>query len=77
MAVSMPPSGFDDLSVDEQVSYVEALWVRIARQPVPTRDEQKRELDARWARHEADPDTARPWAEVRAELEAKYGLQDR
>ena len=35
-------------------------------------DEQRKLLADRWERHQANPDEARPWSEVRAELEAKY-----
>ncbi len=28
-----PPPGFDDLPVDEQIDYVQALWDRIAATP--------------------------------------------
>jgi len=34
-------------------------------------DEQKAELDRRWAEHLADPDSAIPWEEVERELKAK------
>ena len=28
--VPIPPPGFDDLSVDEQIDFVQSLWDRIA-----------------------------------------------
>ncbi|OFW47462.1 MAG: hypothetical protein A3J29_17135 [Acidobacteria bacterium RIFCSPLOWO2_12_FULL_67_14b] len=31
-------------------------------------DEQRAELDRRWAQHVADPSSAVPWADVRAKL---------
>ena len=31
--VPLPPPGFDDLSVDEQIEYVQSLWNRIAASP--------------------------------------------
>ncbi|MFN2446618.1 MAG: addiction module protein [Vicinamibacterales bacterium] len=31
-------------------------------------DEQRAELDRRWAEHVANPDSAIPWADVRAKL---------
>jgi hypothetical protein len=30
MAVPLPPPGFDDLSVDEKLDYLQSLWERIA-----------------------------------------------
>ena len=32
--VSFPPPGFDDLSVDEKIDYLQSLWDRIAATPV-------------------------------------------
>jgi hypothetical protein len=32
-AVPIPPPGFDNLSVDEQVEYVQSLWERISARP--------------------------------------------
>jgi len=72
--LSVPP-GFDDLPVDEQIDYVQALWDRIlvrdgqgVESPEWHREEVRRALE----QHEANPETARPWPEVRAELEAKF-----
>ena len=31
--VPLPPPGFDELSVDEQIEYVQSLWERIAATP--------------------------------------------
>ena len=35
--IPFPPPGFDDLSVDEQIDFVQSLWDRIAttRDPRP------------------------------------------
>jgi hypothetical protein len=37
--VSNPPAGFDELTVEEKLDYVESLWDRIAagRKPLPYR----------------------------------------
>lgn len=65
-----PPPGFDDLSVQDQISYVEFLWERISsdvgRVPVPKWHH--RVIEERLAEFETDPDAGRPWEEVRAEF---------
>jgi putative addiction module component (TIGR02574 family) len=32
-------------------------------------DEQRAELDRRWSEHQADPESAVPWSELRAKLQ--------
>lgn len=56
------------LSVEDQLELVEALWDSIAERnavPGPT-DAQKAELDRRLAEHEANPEDVVPWSEVKA-----------
>jgi putative addiction module component (TIGR02574 family) len=38
--LEIPPAGFNDLSVDEQIEYVQDLWDRIAARPedIPVAD---------------------------------------
>jgi putative addiction module component (TIGR02574 family) len=71
--LTVAPPGFDDLSPDEQVEYVQALWNRIAASPdrVPVPEWHKKLLDERLADADANPDDSVPWDEVREELEAK------
>lgn len=71
----LPPPGFDELSMDEQVEYVQSLWDRIAaneeRVPVP---EWHRELiRERLAELEADPDASREWRAARTHLARQLG----
>lgn len=70
----LPPVGFDDLPVEDQIEYVHALWDRIAAsaERVQVPDWQRQLLDERLAAHDADPDPGTPWEQVRAELQAKY-----
>jgi putative addiction module component (TIGR02574 family) len=70
--LTVPPPGFDDLPVAEQIDYVQALWTRIARdqQAVPSPDWHLELVRERLAAHRKDPDRARPWSEVRADLQA-------
>jgi putative addiction module component (TIGR02574 family) len=71
----IPPPGFDRLSVDEQIDYVQALWDRIAASPdrVPVPDWHRQLIDERLAEHETNPDDVVSWDEVRSAIEAKHG----
>ncbi len=63
------------LSVEEQLELVEALWDGIAKRsavPAPA-DTQKAELDRRLAQHEASPEDVVPWSEVKASALANIG----
>lgn len=73
----IPPPGFDDLSVDEQLDYVHSLWDRIVAHPetVPVPDWHRRVLEERVAAHRADPGAVVPWEEVKDDLLHK--LDDR
>lgn len=69
-ALPLPPPGFDELNIDEQIEYVQALWDRIAAKEdrVPIPDWHREILDERLADLQANPNASRPWEEVRAEL---------
>ena len=71
--LTVPPPGFDDLPVEDQIDYVQALWDRIAATPdrVPVPDSHKAILDERLADLDAHPEDAVPWEQVRDELRAK------
>ena len=66
----LPPPGFDDLSIDEKLDYVQSLWDRISAHPdeIPVPDWHRRVIDDRLAAHRADPTAAVPWEEVREDL---------
>jgi putative addiction module component (TIGR02574 family) len=66
----VPPPGFDELNVDEQIEYVQALWDRIAANPdrVPLPDWHHEIIDERLRDLDAHPDAGRPWDEVKADL---------
>lgn len=66
-----PPPGFDDLSKEEQIEYVQALWNRIAADeadvPVPAWHMQiVRERLA-----DFDPEDNVPWSEVLERLKRR------
>ena len=69
-SVQVPPPGFDDLTVDEQIDYVQELWNRIAARPedVPVPDWHKKVIDERLREHRDDPSDVRSWSEVRERI---------
>ena len=68
--VPNPPPGFDALTFDEKLDYVQSLWDRIAAKPdsVPVPDWHLEVIEQRL---NAGPHNARPWNEVRYELQAR------
>lgn len=72
----LPPQGFDDLPVSDQIGYVQSLWNRIAAKPesVPVPDWHLQVLEERRA-EESKGGEGRPWDQVRNELCSK--LSDR
>jgi len=71
--LTLPPPGFDELPVEEQIEYVQALWDRIAATPdrVPVPDWHLKLIDERRDDLDAKPDDSVAWDEVRDELDAK------
>lgn len=71
--LTVPPPGFDDLPVEEQIEYVQVLGDRIAASParVPVPDWQLKLIDERLDDLEANPDDSVPWEQVWEELQAK------
>jgi putative addiction module component (TIGR02574 family) len=72
-AIPNPPPGFDELSVEEQLDYVQSLWDRIAAKPetVPVPDWHLEVIDERLAGSRGKRGAGRSWDEVREELRAK------
>ncbi len=72
-ALAVPPAGFTDLPVEEQIDYVQALWDVIVAHPaeVPVPGWHREILDERLADYEVHPDEGVPWEEFRAELQAE------
>jgi putative addiction module component (TIGR02574 family) len=60
-----------ELTPAERIELIELLWESFVDDPtaLPVTAEQKAGLRRRLAEHEKDPGAARPWSEVRAELE--------
>lgn len=75
--IPTPPPGFDELTVDERIDFVQFLWDRIAATPeqVPVPDWHRRIIRERLASYRTSPDAGRSWTDARTEIEAK--LRDR
>jgi putative addiction module component (TIGR02574 family) len=71
--VAIPPPGFDELTVEEQIDYVQSLWDRIAAAPdqVPVPEWRRQVLDERLKDHEANLDVGESWDVVRDRLRDK------
>jgi putative addiction module component (TIGR02574 family) len=74
-AVPIPPPGFEALSIEEKIEYVQSLWDHIASDvdTVPLTEWQKRLLDERLDDLDKNPDSGIPWEEFRSELLRKIG----
>jgi putative addiction module component (TIGR02574 family) len=72
-AIPNPPLGFDDLTVSEQIEYIQALWDRIAASPeqVPVPDWHEEILRERLEAYRLKPTAGRLWPEARADIEKK------
>jgi putative addiction module component (TIGR02574 family) len=75
----MPPPGFDELSVEENLDYLQALWARITAHPdaVPVPDWHRSVIAERLAAHRAGRGSSRSWEEVRGELLAQLRTERR
>ena len=69
-ALPLPPPGFDALSVDEQIDYLQSLWDRIAARPeqVPVPDWHREVLAERLASLRKTPDEGKTWEQFDREL---------
>ncbi|MGK4006528.1 addiction module protein [Sorangium sp. So ce1036] len=76
-AIRNPPPGFDDLTVHEQIEYIQMLRERIAAREdeVPVPGWHKAELDRRLAEYEASPEVGRSWEEVEADLRTRFATR--
>ena len=75
--VSLPPPGFDDLSIEEQIEYVQSLWDRIAASPqeIPVPEWHREIIDERLKDSEANPQAGESWDVVRERLRDKLRQQ--
>lgn len=71
-ALPLPPPGFDALSIDEQIAYVQSLWDHIAARPedVPVPDWHREVLASRVEAHRVNKDQGQDWEEFEKNLTA-------
>jgi putative addiction module component (TIGR02574 family) len=72
-AVPNPPPGFDKLSMDEKIEYVQSLWDKIAATPeeVPVPDWHLQILDERLESLRTKPNEGKAWEQVKQEIRRK------
>lgn len=70
MTVNLKSLETEQLSIDERLELVEALWDSIASSAALT-DAQREELDRRLADHRQHPDDVTPWSEVKSSISAR------
>ena len=72
-ALPLSPPGFDALSVEEQIDYVQSLWDHIAARPedVPVPDWHREALAERLAAHQANNDQGQDWEDFEKALTAE------
>lgn len=70
-SVPIPPPGFDELSAEQKIEYVQSLWewVTARRDDVPVPEWHMRVIKERVERHRAHPEEAIPWEQVRDQVQ--------
>lgn len=73
MSKTQPPAGFDDLSIAEQIDYVNALWEKITSRPsdVPVPEWHRDVLEDRLKQHRDNPGDVEAWDQVRDKVRNK------
>jgi putative addiction module component (TIGR02574 family) len=73
MAPSLTSLGIDQLSVDDRLTLVHAIWDSIASESaaIPLSDAQLAEIRRRAAKHDAGQGMTIPWEQVEKEALAK------
>jgi putative addiction module component (TIGR02574 family) len=73
-AVPNPPQGFDDLSVEEKIDYLQSLWDRVAATPekIPVPAWHLRVLDERLQAYHVEPERGKAWEKVRESLQRRF-----
>lgn len=76
-ALPIPPPGFDALSIDDKIDYVQSLWDRIAARPedVPVPDWHQEIISERLAAHRDSMDQGKDWEELETELSAELSTR--
>ena len=72
--VPLPPPGFDDLSVDEKIEYLQSLWDRIAATPeaIPVPGWHREIIEDRLKDLDTHPNAGESWEVVQERLRKKF-----
>lgn len=67
---TIPPAGFEELSAEEKLEYVQALWGHVSEHPedVPVPAWHRAVVTERLAALRRGDVASRPWSEIREEL---------
>jgi putative addiction module component (TIGR02574 family) len=67
---SMPPPGFEDLTAEEKIQYVQDLWDYVVADTskVPVPDWHRQIIDDRLTEYHAAPHEGQAWQQVREQL---------
>ncbi len=73
MSTTLTALGIDQMTVEERLALIGAIWDSIAAEPkhIPITEQQKQEIDRRRAAYQADPSRVTPWEVVKAEALAR------
>jgi len=72
MAPDLNALGIDEMTVDERLRLIDAIWATIP-DPPPLTPAQEQELDRRLDEIDAGRATFIPYQQVKADFEARYG----
>ncbi len=69
-SIPLPPPGFDNLTIDQKLEYVQSLWDSIAEDEgkVPVPNWHKQIIQERLRALETQPEDVCDWEEVRSEI---------
>jgi putative addiction module component (TIGR02574 family) len=68
MAPTIHDLGIDLLSAEHRLRLIGEIWESLSIESTPIPESHRMELDRRLAAAELEPETGRPWEEVRARL---------
>ena len=73
MSATLQTLGIEQMTIEERLALVEAIWDSIAAKPeeIPLTEAQINELDRRLAAHKANPTAVIPWETIKAEALAR------
>ncbi len=70
MTATLTKLGIDQMSVEERIALIEAIWDSISS-PISLTEMQKQEVERRLAAHRADPSKVTPWEVIKSEALAR------